>query len=335
MPNCGSQIILCDLPIRFDTYSGCSHGCKYCFVTRKSDISQIKKAESPASLREFIAGKRTIETEWCDWDIPLHWGGMSDPFQPIEAEHRVSLECLKVFAETGYPFVVSTKGTPILASEEYLEVLRRCNAVVQVSLVSPMFDEIEPGAPPFEERLADIAKIAPNCRRLVIRIQPYVREVKGDILATLPRYLSAGVYGITIEGIKHIRRRPGTVKCGGDYVYPVDVLQRDYYQIRAVCEKIGLHFFCAENRLREMGEDICCCGIAGLDDFKGNRANLVHLTREGEISYTEKMRQPGPNSCFSCLSQDTISSRFFRTKTFAEIMEIMGKDKGIIEMLGR
>ncbi len=31
MPECGSQVILCDLPVRMDTYKGCSHNCKYCF----------------------------------------------------------------------------------------------------------------------------------------------------------------------------------------------------------------------------------------------------------------------------------------------------------------
>ena len=27
--SCGSQVILCNLPVRFDTYVGCSHGCRY------------------------------------------------------------------------------------------------------------------------------------------------------------------------------------------------------------------------------------------------------------------------------------------------------------------
>ena len=92
MPSCGSQIILCEVPIRFDNYVGCSHGCKYCFVTRKADISQVKLGESTQALREFIAGKRTTDTQWCDWNIPLHWGGMSDPFQPAELQYRRSLD---------------------------------------------------------------------------------------------------------------------------------------------------------------------------------------------------------------------------------------------------
>lgn len=332
MPRCGSQVILCDLPIRFDTYTGCSHRCKYCFVTRKSDIRNISAGESPAALRRFISGARTSETEWCDWNIPLHWGGMSDPFQPIEAERRISLECLKVFAETKYPFIVSTKGTPVLASEEYLELLAQCNAVVQVSLISPAFDRLEPGAPPFERRLSDIVKISKAARRVIIRIQPYVRDVKSDILRNLCRYAAAGVYGITIEGIKYFQRRPGFVKVAADYCYPKDVLRRDYEQIRSECAKAGLHFFCAENRLRDMGENLCCCGIAGLDDFKPFTANLVHLLHEGRIHYTANMRtQPG--KCFKAIAQDTVSTSAFRRLTFAEIMDLLSKDRKTMEAL--
>ena len=55
---CGSQIVLCDLPVRIDTYTGCSHACKYCFVKKKVDISEIRQDNCAGALREFIAGKR-------------------------------------------------------------------------------------------------------------------------------------------------------------------------------------------------------------------------------------------------------------------------------------
>ena len=68
MPACGSQVILCDVPIRFDTYEGCSHLCEYCFVQRKSDVfNNIKPRETVASLVNFIKGKRTGEVACCDW----------------------------------------------------------------------------------------------------------------------------------------------------------------------------------------------------------------------------------------------------------------------------
>lgn len=78
--DCGSQIILCDLPIRYDTYTGCSHACAYCFVKRKRDISQIAVDASIDTLKKFIKGERTQKTRWCDWNIPLHWGGQVTRF---------------------------------------------------------------------------------------------------------------------------------------------------------------------------------------------------------------------------------------------------------------
>lgn len=42
---CGSQIVLCNLPIRFDTYVGCSHGCRYCFVQKKNgQLEAVRRA---------------------------------------------------------------------------------------------------------------------------------------------------------------------------------------------------------------------------------------------------------------------------------------------------
>ena len=74
MPKVGSQITICDLPVRFDTYEGCSHQCSYCFVLRKNDL-KVGAGESADTLKKWVQGQRTKELSWCDWEIPLHWGG--------------------------------------------------------------------------------------------------------------------------------------------------------------------------------------------------------------------------------------------------------------------
>lgn len=84
---CGTQVTICDYPVHFDTYTGCSHGCRYCFAQTKVDIGKIKVHNCDEQLRRFVSGGRTSETSWCDFPIPLHWGGLSDPFQPAES-HR-------------------------------------------------------------------------------------------------------------------------------------------------------------------------------------------------------------------------------------------------------
>lgn len=324
---CGSQIVLCDMPIRFDTYKGCSHACKYCFVSRNSDLTKIEKDNCVQSLINFINGKRSQVVNWCDWKIPLHWGGMSDPFQPAERKHKISLECLKVFAETQYPFIVSTKGK-LLATPEYLEVLRKCNAVVQISMVCDKYDIIEKGCPTFEQRLEMVRKIAPNCKRVVVRAQPYMPEIFEDLCRNIPRLKEAGAHGITIEGMKFTKKKKGLEKVGADYCYPIKVLEPQYKHIKRLCHENGMAFYCAENRLRTLGDHMTCCGVAGLEGFKGNEYNLCHIYNGKKPNPTERMEQKGTAYAFKSVSQTAGESQRLKNLSFTDYTaEMLKKGK--------
>lgn len=335
MPECGSQIILCNLPIRFDTYKGCSHGCKYCFVTRKSDITKIDKKESHTSLLKFIQGNRSKETSWADWNIPLHWGGTSDPFQPIELKYRYSLNALKVFAETKYPFVVSTKGK-VIAQQEYVELLKETNSVIQVSLVSRSYDNLEPGAPSFDERVRIIKKLVKETnKRLIVRVQPYIKDIKKDLLENLKIFSDIGVYGITIEGIKLFKKTKGFIKVGADFCYPTEVLKKDFTEIREKCHNLGLKFYSAENRLRYMGDDLTCCGIDGLKDFKPNKTNLnYYVYKREEFKYSEQMKQPKSGGPFRTMKQETSLGSFLENNSYENNFEAAIKDKNMLKIMG-
>ena len=239
MPKCGTQVYLCDLPIRFDNYYGCSHGCAYCFARSFKDISKIRKEEGVDALRSFIEGRRTLETSWCDWEIPVHWGGLSDPFQPCERKHKTTMQCLELFRETQYPFVVSTKGK-LVADDEYLDVLKDCNCVVQISAVCSSYDKIELGCPTFEERLDMMRKISPHVKRVIVRMQPYMCEVFDEAYANLERFKEAGVYGVVVEGMKFKKKKPGLVKIGGDWCYEYDALLNDFLRLKERAHELGL-----------------------------------------------------------------------------------------------
>ncbi len=317
---CGSQIILCNLPIRFDTYRGCSHDCKYCFVQKKYDIADICKDETVEALRTFINGERKKETAWCDWNIPIHWGGMSDPFQPIEKEIRNSYECLKLLAETKYPFVVSTKGR-LIAEPEYLELLAKCNCVVQISAVCSKYDRLEKGCPTYEERLSIIGKISPKVQRVIVRVQPYMLEVFKDVMENIPKLAQLGVYGIVVEGMKFYKGKKGMVKVGGDNCYPLDLLEKHFLNIKAECHKNGMKFYSGENRLRAMGDDMCCCGIDGLKGFVPNEYNLCMLINGKNPQATPKMKEIGTGGCFGALYQAAGKSKKIQLQSFYGLMQ--------------
>jgi len=326
MPECGSQVILCDLPVRFDTYQGCSHGCKYCFASKKVDIADIRKGETAKALKRFIDGYRNQEVNWCDWDIPLHWGGLSDPFQPIEAEIGSSFECLTLFKKTQYPVVFSTKGE-LVASDKYLEVISGCNCAGQVSITTADFiRKYEPGAPPFSKRMEMLKALAPCVKRLIVRIQPYLPEMKLDVLKNLSGYKQAGVYGIVVEGLKTLKKKaPCIERVAGDFCIPIQALRQDFSEIKAECRRLGLTFFSGENRLRTMGDSLCCCGVEGLEGWRVNRGNLNHIYF-GQPVFTEAMMKPGTGEAFrSAGRQETVQGKRIKANSYHENMMAWSK----------
>lgn len=317
---CGSQVILCNLPVRFDTYKGCSHGCKYCFVQKKTALTEIEKDETPNSLRKFIEGERGIETGWCDWNIPIHWGGMSDPFQPIEKKIRASYECLQIFAETQYPFVVSTKGR-LAVEPEYLDLLEKCNCVVQISAVCSSYNVLEGGCPTYDERLEMISMLVKRVKRVIVRIQPYMPEVFSEVFYNITRIAATGAYGVVLEGMKFYKGKQGMVKIGGDNCYPIEVLRRDFEAIKIEAHRNGLRFFCGENRLRAMGDDMTCCGTEGLEGFKPNEYNLCMIMNGKKPEANERMKQIGTAGCFKTLNQSAGSGRRISKQSFYGMMQ--------------
>lgn len=322
MPNCGSQCWLCDLPIRFDTYVGCSHACEYCFVKKCGivDIKDIKKGESVQALKKFVEGERTRETSWCDWNIPLHWGGESDPFQPCEKIYGYSLECLKYLAETQYPFVVSTKGR-LIVEPEYLDVLSKCNCVVQISAVCSKYNDFELGAPSFEERMEMVKILSKRVKRVIVRCQPYMCEIFKYSYANLDLFKEMGAYGVIFEGMKYFKKKKGLVKVGGDMVYPYAQIRKDFEKLKAKAHRIGLKFYAGENRLRGMGDSLSCCGFDGLEGFKGNTYNINHFLHGDFQQPTEAMLKAGSAQCFQSIEQTAKNSKRLKEVCFADEMQ--------------
>lgn len=330
MIEAGSQCYLCDLPVRFDTYKGCSHACAYCFTQRKMDISKISKQWGAKALRSFIEWKRNQNVARVDRNIPIHRGGLSDPFQPVEKKVWASLEALKVFAETQYPFVVSTKGR-LIGDPEYFDLLKKCNCVLQISLVSPKYDKIEMGAPTRAERLELIRKLSPHIKRVIVRVQPYTTDVKQDILKQIPMYKEAWVYGLIFEWMKMFKKTPELVKIWWDFCYPRKVLERDFLEFKSLCHKNGMKFYSGENRLRSMGDSLTCCGIDWLDRTP-HTYNLNHYLYDKEnFKSTPWMDKPGSAIPFKALQQMAEGVNALRQMTFKEAIDICTKDKWMLE----
>jgi len=355
-PRLNGQFPFCSFPFALDTYSGCTHLCKYCFsyynylincstknnekdffsMAKTINFSNLEKAfEQPDGKdNEHIRAYR----ELIKLRMPIHWGGVSDPFSTYEQmnDEKVSLKCLKLFNKHQYPVISSTKSKWLKDAPEYIkEIQENKNFVFQVSLISlnERMKKIEPGTS-VEARL-ELIRIFSKTNRVVVRCQPFIPNLDNDeqIEEFVKTIADCGAHAVTMEFLKISAFQTAEVKKAIEemsealgYDIPkffrlkgnkagTDIELRFNYKLpimlkfRQLAHKYGLEFYSAENSMRDYGDGYSCCGIP--KDFPefGNRlksqtGNALFLARKnGRVYFDDIFGNLGePDKAF--LSKD-------------------------------
>lgn len=303
-----NQIYFCGVPFRLDSYSGCSHVCRYCFarsaeLTNLSHLQRQKKVTEsiipadPAQLKRKLVialdqglKRSDINIEWLRHRVPIHWGGMSDPFQPCENRYKVTKQWLEYLNWYNYPVAISTKGTALATTPEYLQLLKEGNYVVQVSLITddPILQQLEPGVPSPEERLKHIQIMVDAGLTVMVRIQPLIPNtvVEHNLGEYITRLGKIGVKHVLTEGYKvQVRQndwkneiwqlfpeaiqeyQQSDIRFEGFELLLSSARKYKYIQIaKQAAHEAGMTYGAADNDMRIYGDTICCCG---LDNIKG------------------------------------------------------------------
>lgn len=313
-PRLNGQFPFCSMPFALDTYSGCTHLCKYCFSytnylincstkNNKKDFFSMAKTINIKNLETAFGEETSKENKQIkiyrgllSKRMPIHWGGISDPFSEYELlnDEKVSLECLKLFNKHQYPVVSSTKSKWLHKAPEYLkEIQENKNFIFQVSLISfnEKMKEIEPGTT-VEDRL-ELLRILSKTNRTVVRCQPFIPELDTDeeIEYFIKTISEIGVKAITMEFLKLSSFQTKEVKqaykefsdalgfdlqkfyrwngqkAGTDIELKYKYKLPRLIKFRDLCHKYGMEFYSAENAMREYGDGATCCGVP--NDYPG------------------------------------------------------------------
>jgi len=148
-------------------YRGCEHGCIYCYARPDHErlgyscgldfeTKIIAKFEAPQLLRRELA-----HPKWQGETIVF--SGVTDPYQPVEREHRITRGCLEVIAECRQCVGIVTKSRLVLRDLDLLKELARHNAVrvglSVTTLDNRLASKMEPRASSPAERLETLAAL--------------------------------------------------------------------------------------------------------------------------------------------------------------------------------
>lgn len=170
----GNEGSKCHYPTRLDTYGcGCGHDCSYCYA--KDMITNLGSNWDP--LHPKYADLKRIETKLKK--IPkgtiLRLGGLTDCFQPVELQRRITLETIKLLNKYGIGYLIVTKSHYV-ANDEYIEVMDKDLAHIQITTTT--FDDelslkYEKASVP-SKRVQAIEKLQALGFDVAFRLSPYV-----------------------------------------------------------------------------------------------------------------------------------------------------------------
>lgn len=276
--NVSSKFAICGLPIRVDTYKGCTFGCTYCFSNNRKicefdktlQIANIKSVEKRLD-KIFNKGKVEI-TNFLDTlieqGITWHCGGMSDPFQPVERKYKITSSLIDVCNKYGISILFSTK-TDNLYDANIRPDLHTFQ--LSVSNITNRTD-IEKNVPDIEKRYQLYRQLKRDGFRVGIRVQPFIPDI--STLEIVEMFRDADNF--TLEGLKLV---PQNKEHKEKVLEIVGLKQSDFTQMGLLnlkpeirlrmyepfiryFDEHGISYSLADNDLHHIGTNYCCCGDA-------------------------------------------------------------------------
>ena len=211
--------------------------------------------------------------------VPIHIGGLADPFQPIEWKLKLNYKLIELSNKYNYPLIFSTKQC--FLPPEYWEILNPELHAFQISLI---------GKPSATQRLKFLHELRNKGFWCSIRIQPVIEM---DEVLELCKVIDGVASYVTVEHLKINTDNETMKELFKDEIYkykrtsimrnlelPTLEKIKNIEKIKQALPNtvVGV----GDNDLHFLSQSRCCCGIDTINDNFNNylKYNLTYFTTE-------------------------------------------------------
>ncbi len=158
-----------DIPFdrSINPYRGCEHGCIYCFARPthcylgySAGLDFETKIHAKPNAVALLAKEVRKASYQCR---PIAMGTNTDPYQPIEKEHRITRQILEFLLERKHPVSIVTKGALINRDLDILSEMAKFGLVhcfvSLTTLENKLHSQMEPRAMSPHKRLSTITAL--------------------------------------------------------------------------------------------------------------------------------------------------------------------------------
>lgn len=190
-----------DIPFVINPYTGCSHGCRYCYAVFMCQYSKCSKnlawgsfVEVKVNLIEILhhelKKKRKVSS--------VMLSSVCDPYQPIEEKYRITRNIIELLRNYGWSIHILTRSSLVLRDMDLLKTCIDLSIGITITTDNDKIRAIfEPNSPSIQSRIETLKQlhlagiktwvfIAPalpmNVDNLLKAISPYANYIEVDSL---------------------------------------------------------------------------------------------------------------------------------------------------------
>jgi DNA repair photolyase len=205
-----------DIPFdrSINPYRGCEHGCSYCYARPSHAYLGLSpgldfesRLFAKPNAAELLA-RELADPKYAPREIAL--GANTDPYQPIERQHRITRQVLEVLARAGHPVTIVTKSALVTRDIDILAPMA-AQGLARVALSITTLDgtlarRMEPRAPTPRRRLEAVRALAAAgipVSVLMAPIIPAINDHEIESLLEAAREAGAGDAGYVLLRLPH------------------------------------------------------------------------------------------------------------------------------------
>lgn len=190
-----SQLCTCPDKLTFNPYTGCDHGCLYCYAS--SYIPNFQKCRPKKNLLSRL--KR--EAARLNGEL-VSISNSSDPYPQLEQKMGLTRKCLEILQESRCRIQLVTKSDLVTRD---IDILQNVPCVVSVTVLTSddeISKRLEPGAPVSSSRLKAIEELVRKGIPSTARVDPIIPFLNDDLESLVRTIAELGSHHITFSTYK-------------------------------------------------------------------------------------------------------------------------------------
>ncbi len=191
-----SRLCTCPPKFSFDPYTGCEHGCLYCYAS--SYIRNFYRCRP----KQNLISKIRHDLKLLPKNSLISMSNSSDPYTPMESKLKLTRRCLEEFLGKDLRVLIITKSDLVVRDIDLLKKFKAAVTLTITTIEDELARKLEPNAPPPSRRIEALSKLSQEKIPVGVRVDPIIPFLNDDFKRLLKEIKNAGARHVTASTFK-------------------------------------------------------------------------------------------------------------------------------------